>query len=217
MKRGVCLSVVLLCGGLISLGSITTANAAFVGFDDFTPADHGSPLPSDYENLTWIFFDQPNVTPWQIMYQDYLDTFPAADSGEYYIKGTMDSGDEANRTKINFSSTVGPVAVNSISFRQKADNGAWASDLILQANLSDGSVLQETIYFNTTGWASFDNLFGGRSDIDALVFINEGGTDSQFFIDSLDYTPAVPIPGAVWLLGSGIVGLAGTRIHRKKK
>ena len=28
---------------------------------------------------------------------------------------------------------------------------------------------------------------------------------------------AVPIPGAVWLLGSGLAGLAGTRIRRKKK
>ena len=39
---------------------------------------------------------------------------------------------------------------------------------------------------------------------------------SNLAITELNFQ-AVPIPGAVWLLGSGLAGLAGTRIRRKKK
>jgi len=37
-----------------------------------------------------------------------------------------------------------------------------------------------------------------------------------FFLDDVDVSP-VPIPGAVWLLGSGIVGLIGLKRRRGMK
>lgn len=39
---------------------------------------------------------------------------------------------------------------------------------------------------------------------------------AELWVDNVSNSP-VPIPGAVWLLGSGLAGLVGTRIRRKKK
>jgi hypothetical protein len=65
-----------------------------------------------------------------------------------------------------------------------------------------------TIY-NAANWYSFN--FTG---IDELVFISNGG--GQVVIDNLTYnTSTVPIPAAVWLLGSGLIGLIGIRRFRK--
>jgi hypothetical protein len=41
---------------------------------------------------------------------------------------------------------------------------------------------------------------------------------SSFYISSLDYTkipPTVPVPAAAWLMGSGLLGLAGLARHRR--
>lgn len=61
---------------------------------------------------------------------------------------------------------------------------------------------------NTTGWTvSFD------AD---NIWLN--GSGSTYFENStlrIDI-PTVPIPGAFWLLASGLAGLAGTRAKRKK-
>ena len=61
------------------------------------------------------------------------------------------------------------------------------------------------------------NFLGVGNYFDFLVFINDeddiNGT-SGYFCD-VSISSATPIPGAVWLLGSGLVGLVGFR--RKMK
>jgi len=36
-------------------------------------------------------------------------------------------------------------------------------------------------------------------------------------VGAISSAPPVPIPGAVWLLGTGLAGLAGIRARRRKK
>ena len=46
------------------------------------------------------------------------------------------------------------------------------------------------------------------------IFPTTGGND-RFFIDNLSANAVVPVPAAVWLFGSGILGLIG--VARRKK
>jgi len=87
---------------------------------------------------------------------------------------------------------------------------------------------QETIelYDNTnTLFASVlspnaNGFFGLTSDvaIDYVIIRNgifPGGGNDRFFIDNLSADAVVPVPAAVWLFGSGLIGLIG--IARRKK
>ena len=54
------------------------------------------------------------------------------------------------------------------------------------------------------------------SDITINVF--DVTSRSSMWLDDIQIdTSPVPIPGAIWLLGSGLAGLASTRIRKKKK
>jgi hypothetical protein len=59
-------------------------------------------------------------------------------------------------------------------------------------------------------WPAIINLNG----IDKVVFTRDGspGDEKYWLMDcvKMDFHP-VPIPGAIWLLGSGLIGLAGVR------
>ena len=50
--------------------------------------------------------------------------------------------------------------------------------------------------------------------------LDNGGGSAGFDLDAVEALNSgahVPIPGAVWMLGSGIIGLAGFRFKRNKK
>jgi hypothetical protein len=48
-----------------------------------------------------------------------------------------------------------------------------------------------------------------------LTLVAITGQDSNITVNGVQ--SAVPLPGAVWLMGSGLVGLAGFRMRRKNK
>lgn len=63
---------------------------------------------------------------------------------------------------------------------------------------------------STVGFGTF-TANGTSFDI-ALGTLEKGGLDNMFAKENIQtYIKATPIPGAVWLLGSGLVGLAGLR------
>jgi hypothetical protein len=63
-------------------------------------------------------------------------------------------------------------------------------------------------------------FFGVSSDSEVIKRINVDGIVPFFYsfemIDNVEFN-SIPIPGAIWLLGSGLVGLAGFRRRFKKK
>ena len=96
------------------------------------------------------------------------------------------------------------VTLNSISF------AAW-----------EGGIDQVTMSY-TSGSQTFSNTFNLNA-IDTFstnVVLNSftlsaaNGLTSTY-LNSIDVTPAVPVPAAAWLFGSGLLGLAG--LGRKRK
>jgi hypothetical protein len=70
------------------------------------------------------------------------------------------------------------------------------SKLYSTAILSISTIAPQQIIFNWSG-------------IDEIRFVRQGG--DMIAMDDFVYTPTVPIPGAVWLLGSGLIGIVGVR------
>ncbi|MEA1899445.1 MAG: VPLPA-CTERM sorting domain-containing protein [Thermodesulfobacteriota bacterium] len=81
---------------------------------------------------------------------------------------------------------------------------------------SPGSIILSTTNEATLGGCTFQDgdvvKYDPYKDIATLVFSEKDfkGTGN------LDVVAVAPIPGAIWLLGSGIAGLAGLRIRKKK-
>jgi hypothetical protein len=76
------------------------------------------------------------------------------------------------------------------------------------------------LYDLPTGAANFVGFFGLISDtaFTSLSFIDDGSAGTtqsrRFALDNASTVSAVPVPAAVWLMGSGLVGLFG--IARRK-
>jgi hypothetical protein len=63
--------------------------------------------------------------------------------------------------------------------------------------------------------AIFMGIYSTENDIRRLVFSADGTGGLGLAINQLEFYQAVPIPGALWLLGSGLIGLVGMRRFRK--
>ena len=73
--------------------------------------------------------------------------------------------------------------------------------------------------YNSGQWNSFS--FSWTADLTgsvnlSIVDLQATGIGNDFALDDLSFQP-VPIPGAVWLLGSGLIGFAGFRKRFKRK
>ena len=58
--------------------------------------------------------------------------------------------------------------------------------------------------------------YNPATDVATLIFSEDDFSGLFADLGMIDVTAVAPIPGAIWLLGSGIAGLAGLRIRKKK-
>jgi hypothetical protein len=81
------------------------------------------------------------------------------------------------------------------------------------ANNSDDYIVTDWEWLNLSGLGDVVGLQFSLTSSDGSDY--GMNTPSYFAMDDLNGAPPVPIPGAVWLLGSGLLGLVG--IRRKQK
>ncbi len=95
------------------------------------------------------------------------------------------------------------------------DNVAGTVDGIMMNAWSDvtGDFVAASIVFEAVGSGNSSLL--SISEFALNPWANAGSVLNPLFVDSLIDVSAVPVPAAVWLFGSGLIGLAGM-VRRKK-
>jgi hypothetical protein len=67
-------------------------------------------------------------------------------------------------------------------------------------------------------WMTLTLDLSGHSAADLSFLLEANADDETIWVDNIKFEGSpVPVPGAVWLLGSGLVGLVGLRRRSKKK
>ncbi len=139
------------------------------------------------------------------------DTPSGAGAGSYFLTD-RNSQSSAESYFIRFSNPVADISLDLYDF----DNGntqavlTGYSDTIWSASASVGT---DTV-LSSLGDGSVVNL--SVTDPSTVIYsasltwINGTTIDDETGIDNISFT-TVPIPSAVWLLGSGLIGLVGVR------
>jgi hypothetical protein len=168
------------------------ANASVLTFEDLYPGyETFSQLPSGYAGFNW------DSDSWWIT--------KGYHPGSGYDYGTMGNVSL-------FTAYAAPISMGSAAtfdFYGAYITAAWDSseNVVVEGWRSDSLVYSQTIetHNDKAYWFVFN-----YQDIDTLTFTPEDSNAGHIAIDNLTYN-AVPVPGAVYLLGFGLAGLAGLR------
>ncbi len=190
-----------LCLVFLIFGVVASAGATVLTFDDVSATAQDAYIPDGYGGLNW-----GNMA---LIHQDMHPV-----SG--YNNGTV-SGDY---TAFNPYSRVEIVSDGFFDFNGAYLTGAWNNGLNIEVTgLFGGTELYNTtVVVDADGPTWFDFNYKG---IDELVFRSFGGDPAgyslrgtHFAMDDFTFT-ATPEPATVFLLGSGLTGLAA--FGRKRK
>ncbi len=192
----------------LCLGS-NAAQANVLTFDDVAtdPGSTWEAIPNGYGGLNWSNF-------WVLAPQLDLSLDPSLGWQNGLVSGDF--------LAYNQAGAVAEVSSGSVfDFDGAYFNASYRDGLQVTATgWKNGAQLYQTsIEVDTNAAQYFAFNFSG---IDSLRFESSGGIapdvwdGTQFNIDNFSFKPApVPVPAAVWLFGSGIIGLAGAARRRQ--
>lgn len=183
---------IFLCAGLL-FAYVGVAGAVVLDFEDIKDPPLGNFLSTDpldpfiYNDLKWVF--------WTV--DDPLDI----------------PGDNVLGAPFGFALTVTAIAFPfDLKGAEFATDTAGGGSLQIFGSDIDGfdipgyietiALAENTLVPHTLNW----------SGLGALTFLGS----TTFYMDNFDFTP-VPEPGTMFLLGSGIIGLAGFRRKFRKR
>lgn len=162
-----------------------------------------------------VFDESQNFTLGDDLYVNHLVTGGGTFYSEAFLSdGYIPQGTGVNSHLVHFDPTEGKRLSGSITFSERiigviisnGDNELENSDFLGASNFSD-----ENSRGLGLGWWWHDN-FTISDDLKELTVSLYAST----VMDEVRVITAVPIPGTVWLLGFGIMGLVGIRRRMRK-
>ena len=130
---------------------------------------------------------------WQTDQHDFVTTIDLTS----YPRGEGDAWYHIDTTPGDINLSAGDMFIIGMK-ANTSGGGMWISGSYYNDQYSNGVYLSYDPAWDTT----YGTYHDGEADLNFQTYIEP--------------TPT-PIPGAIWLFGSGIAGLAGTRIRRKNK
>ena len=116
----------------------------------------------------------------------------------------------------------------SINLQQRSDQNNLDQARVDVSFLDSSKLILDSFFFEDVvdigvfDWNYFSDtrlISAGTRSVEILLTATRirGMSSDAFFDEASVQISPVPIPGAAWLFGSGLAGLAGARVRRKKK
>ena len=189
-----------MCVALMLFGLITTASALSITPDSLPQWTWQPYAPSNnpyYPSISNPIYDNPNAEVVSLVTGNTVQELYKQD------QGVSDEGPFASSYNTEFSNE--PLDPEDATITYVASM-PFISGSPLYLLVKDGKQNPIWYLFDITGW-------NGQDDIEMTGFWPQQGAISHVSL----YGPSpVPIPAAVWLLGSGLLGLVGIRRRFKK-
>ncbi len=206
---------------VLTLGMASTSNASILTFDGisdfFIPEDYGDNITSTLDGVTGYEYGMgngftPNITVeyapdtggFSLWPTNYAELVNALGHGSFDVPGEIIlTPDPGYQVTLNSFDIAGWVNVDyQTQFAIYDDNGSLASPNLFSADLL------------VPGANSINPLAGSITATGSLhIFVSNIGSTG---IDNINFDQTViPVPAAVWLFGSGLLGLIG--VARRKK
>jgi len=196
----------LCCLALACLFTFTIAsavsNAATITFDEFTANNNNAAITTSY-NYLGVTFGGDNAGTW--------GGISKGDPGNWGLEGTNGPAFLGNNLQNAFDTTIlFNTDVSSVSFDVSRSNGSAAGQALTWYAYDGVNLLGfATITLgDINSWSTVSLTFAG---IDRIVLDGSSEGFSPYGIDNLRFSSAaaVPEPVTLWLLGAGLIGLAG--------
>lgn len=200
------------------IGTFQSGGATINTFQTLTEGNPGAALQS-------IISEPPVTTPFfttQLIINSTFNYDPGS-------QGAIQSIDVSGDLFINLQNLALPISFAAPIISQNGNDYAGSIDALIQNNawqsgsesglLSTDFVLVTDPLMQTTDPTSHPDFNGGNIQFGVVIFTASDTSNQPVWdirIDNLSFTVnAVPVPPAVWLFGSGLLGLIG--VARRKK
>ena len=184
----------LLGSTLVCLTLLTPAVYASttLTFDDLN-GSNADTITDGYGGFTWN-----NATTLGV-----IDKNQTIGSGYYY--GTISSNNSVFNSFGHSPVDIKSVGGSAFTFNDAYFTSAWANQQISFEGLLNGISRYTSGLFNINTTTPVDIVLNW-SGINEFKIVNNG---SQYAMDN--FTTSVPVPGAIWLFASGLLGLGALR------